>query len=218
MRVASSTPHLARSGWYALSAGLILLVAGSAFRSTQGGLMVFTLLLFGVALGWAARRSQRLAGRWGVGADSERAVQHVLKSLAGSGWGVRNGVRWPGGGDIDHLVRSPEGVGFAIETKTRTFSEEHLRRTAATARWAARSRRRYPSGVVRVLCVVRARRLESRHDDVVVVSLDRLLAVVERVAQSTGCSQRPTDGGRGRFGASKDWVPLRCAVATRNDG
>ena len=99
-------------------------------------LTVFALLLLVAALCWAAGRSQRLAERWRVGADSERAVQHALKELAGSGWVVRNGVRWPGGGDIDHLVRSPDGVGFAIETKTRTFSEEHLRRTAATARWA----------------------------------------------------------------------------------
>ena len=111
-------------------------------------------------------------------------MQHALKGLARSGWAVRNGVRWPGGGDVDHLVRSPNGLGFAIETKTRTFSQEHLRRTAATARWAARSRRRYPHGVVPVLCVVRARRVESRYGDVVVVSLDRLLAVLERIAVS----------------------------------
>ena len=44
--------------------------------------------------------------------------------------GGRNGVLWPGGGDVDHLVRSPNGLGFAIETKTLTFSQEHLRRTA----------------------------------------------------------------------------------------
>jgi Nuclease-related domain len=160
--------------------------------------MVLALLVLGAALGLAARRSQRLAGRWRVGADSERAVQHALKRLTDSGWMVRNGVRWPGGGDIDHLVRSPCGVAFAIETKTRTFSEAHLRRTAATARWAARRRHRYPSGVVPVLCVVRARRLESRYGDVLVVSLDRLLAVVEGIAQSTGWSHRPRDEARGR--------------------
>jgi hypothetical protein len=159
--------------------------------------MVFALVLLGAALGWAARRSQRLADRWRVGADSERAVQHALKGLARSGWVVQNGVRWAGGGDIDHLVRSPDGVGFAIETKTRTFTEEHLRRTAATASWAARRRRRYPSGVVPVLCVVRAHRLESRYGAVVVVSLDRLVAVVERLVQSRGRSQRQTEGGRG---------------------
>jgi hypothetical protein len=169
---------------------LVLLVGLSASRIRGDALMVFALLLLGAALFWEARRSQRVADRWRVGADAERAVQHASKELACSGWVVRNGVRWPDGGDIDHLVRSPVGVGFAIETKTRTFGEEHLRRTAATARWAARRRRRYPSGVLPVVCVVRARRLELRYGDVLVVSLDRLLAVVERVAQSRAGSQR----------------------------
>ncbi len=145
--------------------------------------MVFMLLL-AAGLAGAACRSQRLARRWRVGANSERVVQHALKGLARSGCAVRNGVLWPGGGDVDHLVRSPNGLGFAIETKTRTFSQEHLRRTVATARWAARSRRRYPHGVVPIVCVVRRRRLESRCGDVVVVSLDRLLAVLERLALS----------------------------------
>ena len=172
--------HRVRSDGYLLSGALVLLVGLSASRIRGDALMVFALLLLGAGLFWRARRSQRVADRWRVGADSERAVQHALKGLAGSGWVVRNGVRWPGGGDIDHLVRSPAGVGFAIETKTRTFSEEHVRRTAATARWAARCRRRYPGGVVPVLCVVRAHRVESRYGDVVVVSLDRLLAVLER--------------------------------------
>ena len=151
-------------------------------------------MVFAVGLSCAARRSRRLAERWDVGADSEQAVRLALNKLAGSGWMVRNGVLWPGGGDVDHLVRSPNGVGFAIETKTWTYSQEHLRRTAATARWAARRRRRYPHGVVPVLCVVRAHRVESRRGDVVVVSLDRLLAVLERLARSL---ERQWVGARG---------------------
>ena len=113
--------HRVRSDRYLLSGVLVLLVGLSASRIRGDALMVFALLLVGAALFLGARRSQRVADRWRVGADSERAVQHALKALAGSGWVVRNGVRWAGGGDIDHLVRSPAGVGFAIETKTRTF-------------------------------------------------------------------------------------------------
>jgi hypothetical protein len=94
-------------------------------------------------------------------------------------------VRWPGGGDVDHLVGSPDGLGFAIETKTLMFSQQHLRRTEATARWAALRFRRYRHGVVPVLCVVRARCVESRCGGVEVVSLDRLLPVLERLAEST---------------------------------
>lgn len=108
-----------------------------------------------------------------------------MNQLARRGWTVRNGVAWHGGGDVDHLVRWPDGLGFAIETKTLTFSQEQVRRTEAIARWAEQRRRRYPYGVIPVLCVVRARRVESRCHDVVVVSLDRLLPVLESLALST---------------------------------
>jgi nuclease-like protein len=154
--------HLGRSAGYGLSATLILLVALGAARNGQSAFPIIALLLLGAVLCWVARRSHGIAGRWRVGAEPERAVQVALRGLPREGWAVRNGVRWRGAGDIDHLVRSPDGVGFAIETKTRTFREEHLRRTAATARSAARRRRRYPRGVVPVLCDVRANRVEYR--------------------------------------------------------
>ena len=214
--------HLCRSAGYALSATLILLVAMGAARSGQGAFLVFALLLLGASLCWAARRSHGVADRWRVGAESERTVQVALRGLSRQGWAVRNGVRWPGGGDIDHLVRSPDGVGFAIETMTRTFGEEHLRRTAATARWAARRRRRYPRGVVPVLCVVRANRVEYRMGAVMVVSLDRLRAILEGAARSGSHSEQPV---RRRW--RKRTVhciepsglnPIRAHVAGRNDG
>jgi hypothetical protein len=137
--------HLARSASYAVAAAAILLVALSVSRSGGDPLLVFTLLL-AAGLSLAARRSKRLAGRCRAGADSEQAVRFVLNQLVRSGWTVRNGAGWPGGGDVDHLVRSPDGLGFAIETKTMTFSQEHLWRTEATARWAARRFRRYSHG------------------------------------------------------------------------
>jgi Nuclease-related domain len=214
--------HRIRGIGYAVSAAVISLVAVGAARSGQDAPTVFALLLLVAAVCWAAGRSQRLAQRWRVGADSERAVQHALKELAGSGWVVRNGVRWPGGGDIDHLVRSPDGVGFAVETKTRTFSDAHVRRTVATARWAARRRRRYPGGVVPVLCVVRANRVESHCGGVMVVSLDRLLAALESTAMSACRSARP--GGRRWTNRGVRGIeplglnPIRDRVAGRNDG
>ena len=140
----------------------------------------------------------------------------ALNELSRSGWVVRNGVRWPGGGDVDHLVRSPDGLGFAIETKTLTFSQEHLRRTAATARWAGRRRRRYPHGVIPVLCVVRARRVEARCGDVVVVSLDRLLPVLESLAVGTrhlGQSPGRRQSGDRQVGdVARVLSPVRSAV------
>lgn len=63
-----------RGAGYALSAGLILLVAGSTSRSRQGALMVFALLLLGAALGWgpAVRSASPPAGVW-VPIQSERS-------------------------------------------------------------------------------------------------------------------------------------------------
>src|SRR6516225_8737166 len=139
--------NLIRSAGYALAAAAILPVALSGSFNGGGGEMALTLVLLAGGLWLAARRSRRRAGRWRVGADLEQAVRLALNELSRSGWVVRNGVRWPGGGDVDHLVRSPDGLGFAIETKTLTFSQEHLRRTEATARRAGQRRRRYPHGV-----------------------------------------------------------------------
>ena len=215
--------HLARSAGYAVAAAAILLVAVSVPRSGGEPLLVFTLLPLAAGLSLAARRSKRIAGRCRAGADSERAVRFVLNQLGRGGWTVRNGVAWPGGGDVDHLVRSPDGLGFAIETKTLTFSQEHVRRTEATARWAGQRRRRYPYGVIPVLCVVRARRVESRCRDVVVVSLDRLLPVLESLALGT----RDVGLSPGRHRSSKRQVqssgrvrpsPTRLGASGEHDG
>jgi hypothetical protein len=177
--------HLTRSAGYALAAAAMLPVALSGSLTGKGALMAVTLVVLAGGLWLAASRSKPRAGRWRVGADSERAVRLLLNELGSSGWVVRNGVRWPGGGDIDHLVRSPDGLGFAIETKTLSFSQEHLGRAEATAHRAGRRRRRYPRGVIPVLCVVRPRRVEACCGDVVVVSMDRLLPVLKRLAVNT---------------------------------
>jgi Nuclease-related domain len=186
--------HLTRSAGYAVAAAAILVVALSVSSSGGEAPIVFMLFLLAAGVSRAARRSKRLAGRWRVGADSEQAVRFALSGLSRRGWMVRNDVLWSGGGDVDHLVRSPNGLGFAIETKTLTFSQEHVRRTGATARWAAQRRRRYPHGVIPVLCVVEARDVESRFGDVLVVSLDRLLPVLERLAMSTRHPGRSAEG------------------------
>jgi hypothetical protein len=156
---------------FAVGVALELLVSGS-------GTLVVVLLAAAGGLGIAGKRSLDLAGRNRVGADSERQVRRELDRLRRDGWQVRHGVDWPGGGDIDHLLRSPTGVGYVVETKTRSFEDRHLQRTARAAGWAAGSRRRYPRGVVPVLCVVRSRDLERYHGEVLVVSADRLVAAL----------------------------------------
>jgi hypothetical protein len=147
------------------------------------------LLAVACAVGSASHRALELARRNKVGAESEDAVRHALSQLTRQGWEVRNGVPWPGGGDIDHLVRGPRGVGFAIETKTHSFDERHLARTRDTAAWAAGARRRYPLGVVPVLCVVRSRGLEHCYGGVEIISIDRLVPTLHRLAAEVELQQ-----------------------------
>ena len=73
---------------------------------------------------------------------------------------MEHAVDWPGRGDIDHVLRSPSEMGFVIETKTLRYSHAHVVRTIDAARWLARKRRRYPCGVLPVVCVTRVRRVE----------------------------------------------------------
>jgi len=53
-------------------------------------------------------------------------------------------------------------------------------RTVDAARWLARKRRRYPWGVLPVVCVTRARRFEQLEEEVLVVSLDRLMRALRQ--------------------------------------
>ena len=76
-----------------------------------------------------------------------------------------------------------------IETKTRTFSANHLARTRDMATWLHGHRRRWcRRGARPVLCVVSVSRFERLEDGVLVVSLDRLVPALRAAA---GLSQRP---------------------------
>jgi hypothetical protein len=86
-------------------------------------------------------------------------------------------------------VSLPTGIAFAIETKTRTFDARHLASVREMAAWLYRRRRRWcRRGALPVLCVVRARGLERVEDEVLIVSLDRLVVALRAAA---GTSQRP---------------------------
>jgi hypothetical protein len=146
------------------------------------------LLLTAAALGLYARHWVRLAGRSRVGARSEDQVRRALAALEAEGWRLRHSIRWPGGGDIDHVAIAPTGVAFAIETKTRTYHPNHLAKINEQAAWLSRHRRRWcPHGALPVLCVTRGRVEQTQHD-VLVVSVDRLASVLRSAA---GTSSRP---------------------------
>ena len=161
---------------------IIALAAGALALAGVLALVTVGLLL-------DMRRWLLLAGRSRVGARSEDAVRGALAALEAEGWRVRHSLPYRGRGDIDSIAIAPAGQAFAIETKTRTFRSEHLANTRDTAAWLGRHRRRWcRAGALAVLCVVDARSLERVEDDVLIVSLDRLLPAL-RVR--TGTSPRP---------------------------
>jgi hypothetical protein len=89
-------------------------------------------------------------------------------------------------------------MGFVIETKTLRDSRAHVVRTIDAARWLARKRRRYPCGVLPVVCVTRARRGERFEEEALVVSLDRLMTTLRQTCplQRRSWSTRRSHGAR----------------------
>ena len=159
-----------RLGLSSAAAGGLGLLALTAGAPRLGALLV----ALAPVLGLRARYWLSLAGRSRVGARSEDEVRRALASLEQQGWRVRHGLRWSDRGDIDSVVVAPNGVGFAIETKSRTYDERHLGRVFEQARWLGRRRRRWcPRGALAVLCVVCAAGVERSERGVVVESTDR---------------------------------------------
>lgn len=88
------------------------------------------------------------------------------------------------------------GIAVAIETKTRTYDGHHVARVRSQAAWLLRRRRRWcRAGALAVLCVARGRGVARVEDEVLVVSLDRLVPVL-RAAAGT-CHPRPAVVARG---------------------
>ncbi len=165
-------------------AGGLAALAAAAFAVSLGALLVavaFTAVAGGCGL--YARHYVHLASRAGVGARSENEVQRSLVALQHDGWRVRHSLLWGGGGDIDSVAIAPTGVAFAIETKTRNYTPEHLARVNRMAGWL-RSRRRSwcRKSAVAVLCIVRARNVQRIEDGVLVVSIDRLNVSLREIA------------------------------------
>jgi Nuclease-related domain len=160
---------------------LALLLAG--FGATSEASVLFLVAL---GLGVYSRHWLVLARRSRVGARSEDEVRRRLDPLRRDGWWVRHAMSWRGRGDIDSVAIAPNGVGFAIETKTRTYDHRQLGRVLEQARWLGRRRRRWcRRGALAVLCVVRATGVERYEHGVLVVSIDRLVRVLQEAVNST---------------------------------
>jgi hypothetical protein len=184
--------RLSRAGqaalWSAVAAalGATAMVAGAASFGA-------VLLLVAIAFGLYSRRWLSLARRSRIGARSEDDVRRVLRALEAEGWRLRHSLVWQGPGDVDSVAIAPSGIGVVIETKTRTYDRNHLARAREQEAWLLRRRRRWcRSGTLAVLCVASLRGVERVEDEVLVVSLDRLLPVL-RAAATTG-NQRAVGG------------------------
>jgi hypothetical protein len=95
-------------------------------------------------------------------------------------------------------------MGFVIEIKTLRYSRAHVARTIDAARWLARKRRRYPRGVLPVVCVTHARRVERFEEEVLVVSLDRLMRALR---QTHALRRRSWSTRRSRERETADHLP-----------
>jgi Nuclease-related domain len=175
----------AASGATTIVAGALAVIAAGDGATALAGLLA--LVMAGLVVD--AHRWVRLAARSHVGARSEDAVRRALGGLEAEGWRLRHSLPCSGRGDIDSVAIAPTGVAFTIETKTRTFDDQHLDRVHEMAVWLHARRRRWcTAGALPVVCVVYAGRLERVEADVMIVSLDRLLAVLRRAA---GTLERP---------------------------
>jgi hypothetical protein len=165
------------------AAGAVLCLLSALLSVSAGQRALGSALAVAAGLlALASRHQLNLANRSRIGADSEVAVRRSLAVLAREGWRIRHALDWAGRGDLDHVARAPSGLGFVIETKTRSYSAAHVERTLRAARWLARRRRRYPAGVIAVICVTRPTGLERVESAVLLVSVDRLVPMLRRLA------------------------------------
>jgi len=175
----------AASGAGATAAGAVAIIALAAGAPSLAGALALVM----IAVVLETRHWLRLAGRSRVGARSEDAVRGALATLEVEGWRLRHSLPYRGHGDIDSVAIAPTGISFGIETKSRTFHARDLAKTRETAAWLCRYRRRWcRAGALAVLCVVGRRSLERVEEDVLIVSLDRLLPALRVRA---GTSSRP---------------------------
>src|SRR6266540_3049981 len=101
--------------------------------------LVAIVLILGLAtvLYRAAESELDLMGRWVLGNASQETVSQVLDTLRDP-YIVIHDVPQEREGNIDHLVSGPNGV-YLIETKSRVYTPQHLRKAKRRAAQRARA-------------------------------------------------------------------------------
>jgi Nuclease-related domain len=196
------------------AAGILALLVASVGALSLAGL----LLLTAAGLALSARHWLSLAGRSRVGARSEDEVRRALAPLEVEGWRLRHSLRWQGRGDIDSVAIAPTGVAVAIETKTRSYDADHLARVYEQAAWLSRRRRRWcRRGSMAVLCLASGRGVQRVEDDVLVVSIDRLVSALRDAVGCPCAVPHPASRSRAprarRARCSSDTDPSSCEPA-----
>jgi hypothetical protein len=177
--------------WRAVECGTLGAVALLASLIMIGAHLTTAALAFatlGAALGVRSRRWMGLARRSAIGAGSERSVRNRLRALEREGWTITHSLGWRGGGDIDHVASAPRPlrIKFAIETKTRSYQSADLARISEIAAWLSGSWFGWSrQESIPVLCLAGARGVERWEAGVAVVSIERLLPLLRRLAATT---------------------------------
>jgi hypothetical protein len=180
--------------------GALAATLGTAAIAAGAGSFGALLLLVAIGLGLNSRRWLSLARRSRIGARSEDDVRRVLVALEAEGWRIRHSLLWQGPGDVDTVAIAPSGIGIVIEAKRRAYDRSHLARAREQEAWLLRRRRRWcRSGALAVLCIAGVRGVERVEDEVLVVSLDRLVSVL-RAAATMG--NKRAVGGAGDLAGS----------------
>lgn len=120
--------------WLAVCAIAVVVAATLALSPEPQPQLAPLAVIAALLAGWRARRQFSLARRAEIGVRSEQLIDRTLEPLRREDWEIRTNVAWPGNGDIDTVAIAPGGPTFVIETKTRRYTTEHVRRTARAAR------------------------------------------------------------------------------------
>lgn len=65
---------------------------------------------------WIHDDPPEFIAKWGRGAEAEARTETALKPLLQEGWKVRHDIYF-GRGNADHVLRSPTGIAYLLETK-----------------------------------------------------------------------------------------------------
>jgi len=151
--------------------GVVLAMVATTWVLLLGGELTFVAagILLGTLLVVRPWVSDKIDEYWRTqrGLDAQLSVRDLLQSLVPEGWIAEYAVPDPRGGDVDHVVKSPSGRFFIIETKAAVWaSPEQITKVKRQA--ADLARQRGLQWVTPVMCLTR-RRVASRKSGVVLL-------------------------------------------------